>query len=110
MEEKTAKHVSIKAYKNSPTGMYDTDVYVGSVFAAVQKDPQGWINELANSVITNETLRRTQMAAMGFPTGSSPSFLAGHAISEIVDRTMRPASQSSEAGKPSGHDIYLNSF
>lgn len=110
MEEKTAKHVSIKAYKNPSTGMYDTDVYVGSVFAAGQKDPQGWINELANSVITNETLRRTQMAAMGFPTDSSPSFLAGHTVSEIVDRTIRPASQWSEAGKPSGHDIYLNSF
>ncbi|KAL0243593.1 hypothetical protein I308_105560 [Cryptococcus tetragattii IND107] len=109
MEENTAKHVSVKAYKNSSTGMYDTDVYIGSVFAAGQKDPQGWINELANSVITNETLRRTQMAAMGFPTGSSPSFLAEHIISEIVDRTIRPASQSSEAGKPSGYDIYLNS-
>lgn len=71
MEEKTARHASIKAYKNSSTGMYDTDVYVGSVFPAGQKDPQGWINELANSVITNETLHRTQMAAMGFPTGSS---------------------------------------
>lgn len=63
MEKKTAKHVSIDTCKNPSTGMYDTDVYIGSVFATGDKDPKRWLDELARSVIVNETLRRTRTAA-----------------------------------------------
>lgn len=110
MEKKTAKHVSIDTCKNPSTGMYDTDVYIGSVFATGDKDPKRWLDELARSVVVNETLRRTRTAAMGLPTCSSPSLLAKHTISEIINSKLLPASKTSEGGEPSGYDTYLQSF
>lgn len=110
MKKRTAQHVSIDTRKNPSTGTYDTDVYVGSIFAVGEDDPQKWIDDLAESVIINGTLIRTRMAAMGLTTGSSPSRLARDTISNIVNSKILPASKSSEDGNPSAYDIYLNSF